>query len=183
MVEFPDKERGFVRVSFAVASSSPPLWVRVPVPNAPPLPTARMPVAARVTLPIVFALLSATKPAATWSAPAIVSEPEFSRSAAAWSAFYDQGIREFRAADRDSVRSEVRCDDSVPRARDVSGRPVRGDAPIAADGIVPIDNGHVFAPLALNRFSALGKSAPNPPRSLGASELLMPSKKKPTTAL
>src|SRR3984957_8162561 len=82
VVEFPDNKSTFVRVSLAVASSSPPVCVKVPVPNAPPLPTASSAPGARVTLPIVFALLSDAKPASTWSAPAIVSEPEFSRSVA-----------------------------------------------------------------------------------------------------
>ena len=67
---------------------------------------------------------------------------------------YGQGIREIRAADRDSVRSEEIYYGSVPRARHRAARPVRGDAPIAAEATVPVDNGHVFAPLALQRFSA-----------------------------
>jgi hypothetical protein len=82
MVEFPEKERPFVRVSFAVASSSPALSVTSPVPNAPPLPNARAPPPVRVTLPIVFASLSDTEPALTLSAPPTVSEPEFSWSSA-----------------------------------------------------------------------------------------------------
>ena len=81
MVELPDNERAFVRVSFAVASSSPPLKATVPAPRAPPLPKASLPPAS-ATLPIVFALLSDTNPESMVSAPTIVSEPAFSTSAA-----------------------------------------------------------------------------------------------------
>jgi hypothetical protein len=81
MVELPDNERAFVRDSLAVASSSPPLWVTVPVPRAPALPNARTPLI-RETLPIAFALLSDTKPESTVSAPPIVNETEISWSSA-----------------------------------------------------------------------------------------------------
>jgi hypothetical protein len=81
MVEVPDNARVFVKVSLAVANSSPPLWITVPVPNAPPLPNSMTPPAARPTLAIVLALLSCANPEMTWSSPSIVSEPEFSSSA------------------------------------------------------------------------------------------------------
>ena len=81
MVELPEKESMLVRVSFAVASSSPPLKATVPTPNAPPLPKASVPPFI-ATLPIVFASLSDTKPELTVSAPKISSAPEFSWSVA-----------------------------------------------------------------------------------------------------
>jgi hypothetical protein len=55
-------------VSFAVASSSPPFKVAVPVPNAPPLPKACTP-PVTLTLPIVFASFSDTKPDSTSRPP------------------------------------------------------------------------------------------------------------------
>src|ERR1700722_16134609 len=43
MVELPENERPFVRVSFAVVSSSSPVKETVPVPNAPAVPIAGVP--------------------------------------------------------------------------------------------------------------------------------------------
>jgi hypothetical protein len=145
MVELPDNERTFVRVSFAVASSSPPLKATVPAPRAPPLPKASLPPAS-ATLPIVFALLSDTNPEST------VSAPNHRERAGVFDerglgSIEGQGIREIRAADRDNVRSSRRYGDSVRQARDCAGRPVRGDAPIAAGRILPIDSAHISLPI------------------------------------
>ena len=63
-----------------MAMSSPPLNATVPAPKAPVLPKASTP-PVTPTVPVVFASLSDTKPEST-NAPAIVSEPPFSNSAA-----------------------------------------------------------------------------------------------------
>ena len=81
IVEVPEKLIELARLTFAVASSSPPLKETVPAPNAPEFPTSRTP-PVTATLPIEFASLSDTKPELTVSVPATVSVPVFSRSAA-----------------------------------------------------------------------------------------------------
>jgi hypothetical protein len=81
IVTVPERLSGLLSVAVAVASSSPPLKVTVPVPNAPPLPKATRP-PVTVTLPIKFASLSVTKPESTSRSPVTVSLPVFSWSAA-----------------------------------------------------------------------------------------------------
>ena len=129
----PENLSRVVRVSLAVASSSPPLKVTVPVPNAPPLPKARTP-PATLTPPIVFASLSDDE-------AGIDSEPARNRQRAR--VLVERGLRRIegqRIRHREDRRTQcAEADREAGADRDNIGpRPEMVTSSLEV-GIVPVD--------------------------------------------